>query len=72
MQYWLNCDTGHVTARDFEDPPFGDLWIEIDREEYEQLVHPLTPPDREHLTALREAKTPTEYSKILEDWRRKK
>ena len=39
--YWMNIDTGKVTARDFDDPPFGNLWIEITEEEYGDLVHPL-------------------------------
>ena len=42
MQYWINDDTGKVTAREFDDPPFGNLWSEIDQEQYEQLVHPLS------------------------------
>jgi len=46
-QYWLNTETGKVTDREFDDPPFGDLWIEITEKEYKQLVHPLTPPKEE-------------------------
>ena len=44
-QYWMNADTGRVMARDFDDPPFGNLWIEIDEQEYKQLEYPLTPPE---------------------------
>jgi hypothetical protein len=29
-QYWQNCDTGKITKREIGDPPYGDLWFEID------------------------------------------
>lgn len=40
-QYWMNADTGRVTKREIGDPPYGDLWFELDSpEEQEQQVCP--------------------------------
>lgn len=40
--YYINTDTGKVMQSDTE--MMGKLWIEIDREEFEELSRPLTPP----------------------------
>jgi len=34
MLYYMNCDTGKVIAREVDDEPYGDSWLEISEEEF--------------------------------------